>query len=54
MFPPQGAPQPGAVSQGGGITPQNALSVRNNVNKYINAQHLYNYYNRKFLDSIKQ
>ena len=28
MFPPQGAPQPGAVSAGGGITPVTALAVR--------------------------
>ena len=28
MFPPQGAPQPGAVSAGGGITPVVALAVR--------------------------
>jgi hypothetical protein len=35
MFPPQGAPQPGVVSQGGGLTPKNALSVRSDVNKFI-------------------
>ena len=28
MFPPQGAPQPGAVAAGGGITPVVALAVR--------------------------
>ena len=28
MFPPQGAPQPGAVSAGGGITPAVALTVK--------------------------
>ena len=28
MFPPQGAPQPGSVSAGGGTTPTVALSVR--------------------------
>ena len=28
MFPPQGAPQPGAVSAGGGVTPAVALTVR--------------------------
>jgi len=27
MFPPQGAPQPGAVAAGGGITPAIALTV---------------------------
>ena len=30
MFPPQGAPQPGAVSAGGGITPAVALTVKHN------------------------
>ena len=29
MFPPQGAPQPGAVSGGGGVTPAQGFSVRN-------------------------
>ena len=28
MFPPQGAPQPGSVSSGGGVTPTTALQVR--------------------------
>ena len=28
MFPPQGAPQPGAVTAGGGVTPSVALQVR--------------------------
>ena len=28
MFPPQGAPQPGAVTSGGGVTPSVALQVR--------------------------
>ena len=28
MFPPQGAPQPGAVFAGGGITPVVALTVK--------------------------
>jgi hypothetical protein len=27
-FPPQGAPQPGAVTSGGGVTPSVALQVR--------------------------
>ena len=29
MFPPQGAPQPGSVGTGGGVTPASALTVRN-------------------------
>ena len=28
MFPPQGVPQPGAVSEGGGALPASALTVR--------------------------
>ena len=28
IFPPQGAPQPGAVTSGGGVTPATALQVR--------------------------
>ena len=28
MFPPQGAPQPGSVTSGGGVTPFAALQVR--------------------------
>ena len=28
MFPPQGAPQPGSVAAGGGVTPVVALAVR--------------------------
>ena len=36
MFPPQGAPQPGAVSAGGGITPAVALSVNISFNGEIN------------------
>ena len=28
MFPPQGAPQPGTVTSGGGVTPSAALQVR--------------------------
>ena len=27
MFPPQGAPQPGMVTSGGGVTPSTALQV---------------------------
>ena len=28
MFPPQGAPQPGNIAAGGGLTPAVALTVR--------------------------
>ena len=35
LFPPQGAPLPGAVSAGGGITPAVALSVNISINGEI-------------------
>ena len=52
MFPPQGAPQPGAVPQGGGIIPREAMSVRINVNKSIKSQQ-HNSEIRKQSDNIK-
>ena len=39
LFPPQGAPLPGAVSAGGGITPAIALSVNISINIKIDRDH---------------
>ena len=41
-FPPQGAPQPGNVADGGGFTPIEALTVRVLMHRYCDLVIKYN------------